>query len=90
MYKQVSAQFFENDTSATHRFVDDAMQYCLDVVNYEKGTIIGAPLLESFHDMSFGRYGTVIIIYVVDAQADNTPSDEGKTNFQRALENAFK
>ncbi len=90
MYKQISSQYFENQTGSTHRFVEDALQHCLDVINYEKGTIVGSPLMESFHDASYGRYGSVTVIYMVDAKNDDVPSNENKKAFIDTLNNAFK
>ena len=67
MYKQVSAQFFEYDDSSMYKYVDQAMQYCLDTINNDGGTIVGTPHVESFYDSSSGRYGTVVIVYEVNS-----------------------
>jgi hypothetical protein len=88
MYKQVSAQYLENNVANSHKFIDDAMQYCLDVVNYENGEIIDIKV-ETCTDPSYGRYGTVIIIYKA-AKSDEAPSTEEKSRFAGSLAAAFK
>ena len=88
MYKQVSAQYFENDVACSHKFIDSTMQYCLDVVNFEEGEIIDIKV-ESSTDSSYGRYGTVVIVYKI-AKSDEAPSTEEKSRFAGSLAAAFK
>ena len=84
MYKQQSAQFFETNVACSHNSVDSAMQYCLDAVNKEQGVIIDIKV-ESFYDSSYGRYGTVVIVYKVAAESAPTTS-----KFAGSLASAFK